>query len=121
MARRGVTDLVEEITLRLDKPPDCPRCEGESLLLARFPHSWRNASGEVVPGIREAVLCRGCDRGERPADDLIALFAVDELLDHNNVDTFGELAAAWVESVRHRSADESMLADEEERWRRGDL
>ncbi|MGW7572387.1 DUF6300 family protein [Streptomyces sp. NPDC054765] len=116
-----MTGLAEEVTLQLDKPPDCPRCEGESLLLARFPHSWRNASGEVVHGNREAVLCRSCDRGAQPADELIALFAVDELLDQNNVEIFSALATAWVESVRQRSADESMLADEEECWRRGDL
>ncbi|MGP8301992.1 DUF6300 family protein [Streptomyces inhibens] len=116
-----MTERAEEIVLRLDKPPNCPQCDGESLLLARFPHTWRNANGEVVPGMREALLCRGCSRGEQPADELIALFTVDELLDHNNVETFGELAAAWVESVRHRTADQAMLADEEECWRRGDL
>ncbi|GAA2613661.1 DUF6300 family protein [Streptomyces tubercidicus] len=86
-----MTERGEEILLQLDTPPNCPQCEDESLLLARFPHSWRNASGDAVPGMREALLCRCCNRGEQPADALIALFTVDGLLDHHNVDTFGEL------------------------------
>lgn len=120
MERHGVTER-GEVFLQLDKPPNCPQCDDEGLLLARFPHSWRNASGDVVFGMREALLCQSCSRGEQPADELISLFTVDELLDHNNVEIFAELATAWIESVRHHSADMAMLANEEECWRRGDL
>ncbi|MFI0813124.1 DUF6300 family protein [Streptomyces echinatus] len=40
---------LEEIHLRLDASPPCTRCEGPTLLLARFAHSWTNGNGQVVP------------------------------------------------------------------------
>ncbi|MER7203341.1 MULTISPECIES: DUF6300 family protein [unclassified Streptomyces] len=32
------------------------------------------------------------------------------------IETFGALVAAWVESVRHQKADETLLAEEHEQW-----
>ncbi|MEV6533640.1 DUF6300 family protein [Streptomyces sp. NPDC051639] len=110
----------EQIVLRIDDLPKCPRCEGDALLLAQFPNSWKNNRGEDVDGLREALLCPACDR-EPAAAELVALFAVDDQVDPSNADVFGGLVAAWVESVRHREVDLAMLDDQEERWRNGDL
>ncbi|MEV0036570.1 DUF6300 family protein [Streptomyces sp. NPDC050804] len=111
----------EEIVLQLDDPPTCSLCGGETLLRASFPHSWKNARGEDVDGIREAVLCPACDHGEPTADELLALFAVDNQIGFSNVEVFGALVAAWVEFVRHREVNMAQLDEEQERWRRGDL
>jgi hypothetical protein len=111
----------DEIHLQVDQVPPCTRCGGAALLRARFPYSWRNARGETVAGIREAELCPACDRGKPTADELLALFAVDEQLDLDNVETFGGLVAAWVESLRQETVDLVALADEHERWHRGEL
>ncbi|WP_351233818.1 DUF6300 family protein [Streptomyces sp. NPDC002133] len=111
----------EEIILALADPPVCDRCSGLTLLLAQFPHSRRNSRGEDVNGVREAALCPACDQGETAADALMALFAVNEQIDFANAETFAELVAAWVESVRHRHVDNAVLDEEHERWRRGEL
>lgn len=111
----------EEIHLRLADPPPCAPCGGPSLLLVRFPNSWTNASGDSVGGVREAVLCPACDRGKPDADTLLALFTVDDQIDFDNMKTFGGLVAAWVESLRQTTVDLDVLADEQERWRRGEL
>lgn len=115
-----MTEPGEEIELRLADPPPCPRCAAPTLLAVRYPHTWRNAQGTEVSGLREAVLCPDCDRGQEAAA-LLALFSVDGQLDFANMDVFGELASAWVETVRARTVDPAELDDEVERWRRGEL
>lgn len=110
-----------EIQFDTDDLPACGRCGCETLLLARFPHSWKNNAGEDVEGLREAALCPSCDRGEPTVDQLLALFAVDEQLDQANVETFSRLAVRWVDVARTRAVDQAALAEEEERWDRGDL
>ena len=93
-----------------------------TLLLAQFSHSWTNARGEEVTGVREAVLCPACDRGEPAADELLAFFAVD---DQARAPTPSKcsagLVAVWVRSVRHRTVDMDALNEEHEHWRRGEL
>ncbi|MFI6686626.1 DUF6300 family protein [Streptomyces sp. NPDC050485] len=116
-----MTEPDEETELRLADLPPCPRCGGTTLLAVRYPHSWRNARGKDVTGLREAVLCPDCDHGQETADALLALFTVDGQLDFANMEVFGELAGAWVKSVRARTVDPAMLDDEYERWQRGEL
>ncbi|MFD3422611.1 DUF6300 family protein [Streptomyces decoyicus] len=116
-----MTTQARELLLRLAEPPNCPRCEGRSLLLVRFPHSWVNSRGQELAGFRHAALCPACDRGDEPADTLIALLAVDGQLGPDNANTFGELVAAWADFVGDRTPDKTLLADEEARWCRGDL
>ncbi|MER7688701.1 DUF6300 family protein [Streptomyces sp. NPDC097610] len=111
----------DEVHLQVDQVPPCTRCGGAALLRARFPYSWNNARGETVAGIREAELCPACDHGQPAADELLALFAVDDQLDLDNLAAFGGLVAAWVESVRHLTVDLQVLNDEHERWRRDEL
>lgn len=111
----------EEIVLQIADPPNCSPCGGPGLLLAQFPYSWKNASGADVNGLREAVLCPACDWGEPAADESLALFAVDDQVGLSNVEVFGELVSAWVESLRHRKVDMALLDEEEKRWRDGDL
>ena len=111
----------EEIVLQLADPPNCARCGRPGLLLAQFPHSWKNARFEDVNGLREAVLCPACDRGEPAADELLALFTVDDQVGLFNVELFGGLVAAWAESVRHREVDMALLEEQEQRWRDGDF
>ncbi|MEC4017928.1 DUF6300 family protein [Streptomyces sp. H27-D2] len=94
-----MTEQTEEIRLRLDAPPACRDCDGATLLLARFPHAWKNARGEDVTGVREAALCPARQRGEPAADELLALFLVDGQLDQANVTVFTALAAAWVQNI----------------------
>ncbi|MFD5121065.1 DUF6300 family protein [Streptomyces sp. NPDC058385] len=120
MAGRHVTDPGgEDILLDLDDVPPCTRCVSEAQLRARFSHSWRNASGKIVSGIRTAELCPSCDRGGPAADALLTLLTVDEQLDTEGIVEFGGLVAAWVESVRHHTVDMQFLDDE--RLRHGDL
>ncbi|MDH6629435.1 hypothetical protein M2271_007271 [Streptomyces sp. LBL] len=111
----------DEILLKVDGTPQCPRCGSDTVLLARYQHSWKNNRGEDVPGIKEAVLCRGCDQTDPEAAELLALFTVDEQVTPENLETFGGLAAAWVESVRQRTVDEALLAAQHELWCRGEL
>jgi hypothetical protein len=67
------------------------------------------------------VLCPGCDHGEPAAAELLALFAVDDQVSPENMDVFGGLVAAWVESVRQRTVDEEALSAEFELWKRDEL
>jgi thiol-disulfide isomerase/thioredoxin len=111
----------ETILLKVQDTPPCPRCDGTTLLLAQFQNSWKNRRGEDVPGLKEAVLCPGCDHGEPAAAELLALFAVDDQVSPENMDVFGGLVAAWVESVRQRTVDEEALSAEFELWKRDEL
>ncbi|WP_411147391.1 DUF6300 family protein [Streptomyces sp. A30] len=111
----------DEILLKVEESPPCPRCGSNTVLLARYRHSWKNNRDEDVPGIKEAVLCRGCDQTDPAAAELLALFIVDEHVTPENLETFGGLAAAWVESVRQRKVDEALLTEQHELWRCGEL
>ncbi|WP_328891910.1 DUF6300 family protein [Streptomyces sp. NBC_00316] len=116
-----MSDEDDEIVLQLADPPNCARCEGPGLLSARFSHSWKNACGEEIPGVREAMLCPACDHGEPGADGLLAFFEVHETMGAFELEAFNNLAAAWLAVVRARQADEHRLDDECERFRNGDL
>ncbi|MGW6749701.1 DUF6300 family protein [Streptomyces sp. NPDC055006] len=105
-----------DVVIQLDDVDACPACGEQRVLKASFVHTWKNMQGEAMSGLREAALCPECDRGTPAADELLALFAVDEKLGINNIETFGALVAAWVESVRHQKADETLLPDEHEQW-----
>lgn len=95
--------------------------EGPTLLMAQFSHVWTNTRGEDVEGLREVALCPVCDRGQPAAEELLTLLAMEEQLDSEHAETFSELVAAWVDSVRHRLIDTAVLNDEHERWRHGEL
>ncbi|MFE7790393.1 DUF6300 family protein [Streptomyces sp. NPDC057460] len=114
-------DEHDEIVLQLADPPHCARCGEPGPVSARFSHSWKNASGEEVPGIREAILCPVCDRDEPAADGLLAFFTVHETLEASQLETFHSLAAAWVAVARARHVNQQQLADEYERSRNGEL
>jgi len=111
----------EEVFLKLEETPPCPLCGGATLLLARYPHAWKDSRGEDVSGIKESVLCAACDHGNAAAAELIALFDVDDQISPENRETFGGLAAAWVESVRHRTVDQALLQEQQELRRQGSL
>ncbi|MEW1550527.1 DUF6300 family protein [Streptomyces tsukubensis] len=111
----------EEVVLTLEETPPCPSCGQAALLLARFPHAWRNTGGREVAGIREAVLCAACDHDDAAAAELIALFTVDDQVSPENLETFSALTVAWVASVRQRTVDTVLLQEEHERWSRGEL
>ncbi|WP_329453526.1 DUF6300 family protein (plasmid) [Streptomyces sp. NBC_01724] len=111
----------DAIVLQLADPPNCPRCGEPGPVSAQFPHSWTNASGKEVPGIREAMLCPVCDRDEPAADRLLAFFAVHKTLGLSELETFHDLTAAWVAVARARQVDQQQLADEYERSRNGEL
>ena len=81
-----MSDQEEGIVLQLADPPNCPPCGGPGLLLAQFPHEWKNTRGEDVHGFREAVLCPECDLGGPAADELLALFAVDDPVGSSHVE-----------------------------------
>lgn len=112
---------LEEILLKVEDTPPCPRCDGATLLLARFPYAWKNLREEDVVGFKEAVLCPGCHHREPAAAELLALFAVDDQVRPENMDVFGGLVASWVESVRHHTVDEEALSAEFAQWQRDEL
>ncbi|WP_326708023.1 DUF6300 family protein [Streptomyces sp. NBC_01474] len=72
-------------------------------------------------GFKEAVLCAACDQDNPAAAELLALFAKNDGTSPGTMQAFGELAAAWVESVRHRTVDEVALDFEHKQWQRGEL
>lgn len=116
-----MTSADREIQIDLADVPACTRCGGPSLFSARFAHSWTNAGGQEVTGVREVVLCPECDRGEPAADELGAFFAVDDQLGLENMDAFGALVETWLDAVQRKSMDLERLQLEEEQWRAGDL
>ncbi|MER7202987.1 hypothetical protein CG723_28010 [Streptomyces sp. CB01635] len=105
-----------DVIIQLDDMDACRACGEQSVLKASFTQTWTNKRGEAMSGLCEAVLCPECERGTPAADELLALFAVDETLGINNIETFGGLVAAWVESVRHQRVDEARLTEEHEQW-----
>lgn len=109
------------VLLKVEDTPPCPQCDGSTLLLARFPHAWKNGLGRDVSGLRETVLCPSCHHSDPAAAELLALYAVDDHVSPENLDVFGGLVAAWVESVRQRTVDEEALTAEFELWKRGEL
>jgi len=111
----------EEIHLRVDAPPPCTRCEGPTVLLARFPHSWTNSKGQRIEGLRESTLCPVCDQGKRDAEALLQLLAVCDKVDATGFESFGGLVAAWVESLRHEYVDLDVLTHEHEQWQHSEL
>ncbi|MER6047850.1 DUF6300 family protein [Streptomyces sp. NPDC001793] len=115
------------VTLRTpaSAPPPCPRCDTPVLLVARYPHSWHNRSGARVDGLRESVLCAGCDRGDPAADALLALFTEvgTEGETGGRDGEFGVRLGAWLTAVRRRAPRRAARAAEAEeaRWRAGEL
>ncbi|MDQ0904305.1 hypothetical protein QFZ22_000290 [Streptomyces canus] len=114
-------DNEDEFLLNIDQTPLCPRCETRTKMVVRFSSSWKNGRAEEVPGLKEVVLCAACDHADPAAAELLALFTVDEGVTTSNMEMLGSLSAAWVESVRQRTVDEELLADEHERWLQGKL
>ncbi|MFF3920415.1 DUF6300 family protein [Streptomyces sp. NPDC001852] len=124
MAWRRVKDpnaSNEEIHIRVDIPPPCTRCDGPSLLLVRFPHSWANSNGQSIEGLRESTLCSVCDRRTRETEALVQLLTVCDTLDATGFESLQGLVAAWVESLRQEYVDLDLLASHHEQWQRGDL
>ena len=111
----------QEIILSVDAPPACARCGGPSLLKAEFSHSWKNAAGQEVTGMRAVVLCPGCDRGEASADTLLAVLPMDGTLDTATVAACTDQITAWVDTIRARTVDTDRLNAEHEAWRSGEL
>jgi hypothetical protein len=111
----------EEIHLRIDTPPSCTRCEGPTLLLVRFPHSWTNSNGQRIDGLRESTLCSVCDQGKRDTEALLQLLMACGKLDATSLESFGGLVAAWVESLRQEYVDLDLLASENEQWQHGEF
>ncbi|MET9568521.1 DUF6300 family protein [Streptomyces virginiae] len=110
-----------DIEIHLDDLPACAGCAGPPLLTARFPHSWLNTRGEEVKGVREVALCPQCDRGSPAADELQALFAVDEQVGLANAEAFAVLIGAWLEERRQSARDSHRLEMEWDQWRQSDL
>lgn len=120
-ASTGEPHDLEEIVLNVDVTPPCPSCSQPTILLARYPHSWRNNKGGTVSGFRESVLCRVCDRDDSAAAPLVAPYAEDGSFPADKLDVFGPLAAVWVENRRNTAVDEGLLNEQERLWRGGDL
>ncbi|MBQ0972886.1 DUF6300 family protein [Streptomyces pilosus] len=122
--RTGTTPVLtshDELFVKIADVSDCRACGTPGLLLVRFRHSWKNQTGNDVPGIRETLLCPQCSRRDSTAAELIALFSVDEKMSPENVTVFGGLVAAWVESLRQERVDDEVLAAEHDLWLRGEL
>ncbi|SEG65486.1 hypothetical protein SAMN05444920_103736 [Nonomuraea solani] len=100
-------------------PPDCPRCGGASLLWARVPHGWENATGGRVEGYSGVVLCGSCDADRPHAAALITWFHVHGRADDTD-EEFVRLLVAWTAGVVIPALDERALKDEVERWTLGE-
>ncbi|WP_309299406.1 DUF6300 family protein [Streptomyces sp. A012304] len=119
--RTSVLTGHDELFVKIADVSDCLACGTPGLLLVQYRHSWKNQSGDDVLGIRETLLCPQCSRRNSAAAELIALFSVDEKMGPENLDVFGGLVAAWVESLRQERVDEELLAAEHDQWLRGAL
>ncbi|MFH9968322.1 DUF6300 family protein [Streptomyces mirabilis] len=120
-ASTGEPHDLEEIVLNVGVTPPCPSCSQPTILLARYPHSWRNNKGGTVSGFRESVLCRVCDRDESAAAPLIALYEEDGSFPADKLDVVGPLAEVWVEIRQNTAVDEELLNEQERLWRDGEL
>ncbi|MFE5596868.1 DUF6300 family protein [Streptomyces sp. NPDC056549] len=116
-----MTSKEQETSRTLPHPLQPAQCTGEPLLRAEFPHTWRNAAGEEVTGVRAAVLCPQCDRGEPATDALLALFTLDRQLGEEELLALTDRIAAWVNTLRTKSVDIKHLDAEFEAWCRGEL
>lgn len=76
----------------------CPRCAADGLMAVQVPRTDGAAPGVDPSPYVTRVLCAGCDRGPI-ADPLIAFFAVDEWVQHDNAAAFGDLVKAWVATL----------------------
>ncbi|TMR24802.1 hypothetical protein ETD86_03465 [Nonomuraea turkmeniaca] len=104
-----------------DESPICPRCGKEALLLARMPHGWVNASGELVDGRSDVVLCADCDADAPHAAPLITWFHVHGRVERDNSEEFVNLLVVWTEGMSVPPLDERRLETEVELWRSGNL
>ncbi|MGW2973820.1 DUF6300 family protein [Streptomyces mirabilis] len=120
-ASTGEPHDLEEIVLNVGVTPPCPSCSRPTILLARYPHSWRNNKGGTVSGFRGSVLCRVCDRDDSAAAPLVALYEEDGSFQAEKLDVFGPLAAVWVENRRNTAVDEGLLNKQERLWQDSDL
>jgi hypothetical protein len=111
----------DELFVKIADVSKCPACGTPGLLLVQYRHSWKNQTGDDVTGIRETLLCPQCSRRNLAAAELLALFSVDGKMSPENVDAFGGIVAAWVESLRQEGVDEELLAAEYDQWLRGAL
>ncbi|WP_328413091.1 DUF6300 family protein [Streptomyces violaceus] len=99
-------------------PLVCARCAAPALLAVRYPHAWRNSSGERVEGLRESVLCGSCDTDDPAAAALLAHLAEDGPPPPPGL---VDAVDAWLTTARHRIPDPATLDTEETLWRTGDL
>ncbi|MFF2808699.1 DUF6300 family protein [Streptomyces sp. NPDC058000] len=116
-------DRPDPIALRTADPasPPCPRCRTPVLLVARYPHTWHNRSGQPIHGLKESVLCASCDPDDPAAAGLLALFADGGHPTPTTPDALGPHLHTWLAAVRHRTPRRADLDAEEARWRAGDL
>lgn len=107
--------------VQVDDVPPCGRCNVPGQMLARFPHLWKNQRGEEVTGFREAVLCSPCDAADPVAAQLLTLLATNGQHHEENLPLLVELATDWTAQAARRNVNMLDLADEEERFWRGEL
>ncbi|MCE4946095.1 MULTISPECIES: DUF6300 family protein [Streptomyces] len=101
--------------------PSCPRCRTPVLLVVRHPHTWHNRSGAPVHGLRESVLCPSCAPDDPTAAALLALLGDGDGPPPDPPAPLGPRLYAWLAAVRARTPCAAALADEESRWRAGEL
>ncbi|MFF3356764.1 DUF6300 family protein [Streptomyces sp. NPDC002917] len=71
--------------------------------------------------MRAALLCSSCDAMDPAAVELLALFAVDDMVTQGNLSAFADLAGDWVELLSRRQSVAQALAEEEDLWCLGEL
>ncbi|MEU8108688.1 DUF6300 family protein [Nonomuraea muscovyensis] len=55
----------------------CPHCGiGDVLAVLRLSHTWTNASGGLVSGVSDVLLCGRCDAADPVAGPVVTYFAV---------------------------------------------
>ncbi|WP_326642114.1 DUF6300 family protein [Streptosporangium sp. NBC_01755] len=101
----------------------CPRCRtGEVLAVVRLPHTWTNAAGDPVRGIRDALLCACCDAGDPNAGPIITYFAVHGSAQPETLVQLARYLLRWIHRARApKQPDENALNAEAEAWYRGEL
>ncbi|MEV0387808.1 DUF6300 family protein [Nonomuraea sp. NPDC050643] len=79
----------------------CPRCRADEVLaVARLPHTWTNASGGQVRGLREVLLCARCDAGDPLAGPVVACFARHSRPGPEHAAGLAAALRRWVEGTR---------------------
>lgn len=100
----------------------CRRCGRELLLAVQVPTTMSLPTGDVVC-LRTVELCPHCDRDDRPAQGVLAYFAVYGRIERATVDDAAPVLREWLVHIAANppTYSDADLDDEIQRWQAGEM